>query len=109
MILDMLDQNPPEESRDILRGWLTALSHVDPDRVVRYWEPFLSDPDLFWREAAALQLGQMLYEPNSLIDNILSEHLGIDVGTTTAEEKIDMIIERMKDLFPGQSGEESQI
>ena len=109
LILDMLENDPPEESRDILRAWLTALSYIDPDRVARYWESFLNDPDPFWREAAALQLGQMLYEPNSLIDKILSRHLGVDVGKKTAEEKIDMIIQRMKDLFPGQGDAESKI
>jgi hypothetical protein len=102
LILNMLEKDPPELTRDILRAWLTAFSQVDPDRVACYWEPFLSDPDPFWREAAALQLGQILYKPNSLTDKILSRHLGVEVGKTTVEEKLDMIINRMKVLFPGQ-------
>ena len=108
LILDMLDKDPSEESRDILRAWLTSFSDVDPDSVARYWEPFLSDPDPFWREAAALRLSTMLYEPNSLTDKILSKHLGIEIGTTTAEEQLDMIMGRMKALFPSQDDEGNQ-
>jgi hypothetical protein len=109
LIFNMLEQDPPEESRDILRAWFTAFSHVDPDRVARYWEPFLSDPDPFWREAAALQLVQIFHERNSLADHILSNHLGVEVGKTTAEEQLDMIMRRLRNLFPGQDDEGIQI
>jgi len=108
LILDMLEKDPPEDLRDILRTRLAAISHVDPDRVALYWEPFLSDPNPFWREAAAFHLSTIHYDLNSLTDKILSKHLGVKVGTTTAEEQMDMIMKRLRDLFPGSNIEKNR-
>lgn len=109
LIIGMLEKDPPEESRDTLRSWLIAFSDVDPDRVTHYWEAFLSDPDPFWREHAALQLWKMLDSPNSLADKLLSKHLGVEAGTTTAEEHLNMITRRLHNLYPSQDSDESQI
>lgn len=105
LIFEMLEKDPPEEMRDILRVWLVACSHVDKDRVAQYWESYLSDPDPFQRESAALQLATLARGPDSLAYKILADYLG---EAPAEDQEIDIIIKRLRNLFPGQDDEEDQ-
>jgi hypothetical protein len=107
LIFEMLEKDPLEEERDILRGWLLACSRVDEDRVARYWESFLSHPDPFQREVAALQLSMLDIEPNSLADRILTNYLGEESRNASEDEKLDFIMRRFHKLFPSQEDEEN--
>jgi hypothetical protein len=107
LILDMLEKDPLEETRDVLRAWLLAYSDVDESRFARYWEPFLSDPDPFQRESAALQLVMIVNKPNSLSYKILTDYLGEEAKDTTDEEKIEIIMRRFRELFPRQGDDEN--
>jgi len=108
LIVDMLEKDPPEDTRDILRAWLLAFSYINEDRVARYCASFLSDPDPFQREIAALQLATIVSEPNSLADKMLTDYLGEEARVATIEEKLDIIMRRFRELFPGQDNEEDQ-
>ena len=47
LILDRLDKDPSTDERNILEISLGAYASVDPARVAKYWEPFLSSNDAF--------------------------------------------------------------
>ena len=103
-----VEEDPPEETRDILRAWLVACSHVDEERVARYWESYLSDPDPFHREVAALQLATIVSKQDSFANKILTDYLGEEARDTTVEEKLDIMMRRFRELFPRQDDEENQ-
>jgi len=104
----MLEKDPPEDTRDILRAWLLAFSHINEDRVARYCASFLSDSDPFQREVAALQLATIVREQDSLANKLLTDYLGEAARDTTVDEKLDIIMRRFRELFPRQDNEEDQ-
>ena len=99
LVLDMLQNDPSEETRDVLRAKLVAYSIVDKDRAARYWEQYLSDSNPIQREFAALQLATMAREPNSLASKILAEYIG---EKPAKDQEIEIIIKRFRKLFPFQ-------
>jgi hypothetical protein len=105
LIFEMLEKHPQEEMRDILRNWLLACSHFDEDRVVRYWEAFLSDPNPFQKEFAALQLAMLVTKPNSLADQILTSYLGEEASNASEDEKLDIVIRHFRNLSSGEDKE----
>jgi len=53
-------------------------------------------------------LATIVSEPNSLADNMLTDYLGEEARVATIEEKLDIIMRRFRELFPGQDNEEDQ-
>jgi hypothetical protein len=97
LIIEKLNGNLSDESRDFLRGKLLAYFSVDEDAAAKYWGECLANPDPIQREFAALQLATMARWPNSRALQILTEYLG---DKPTENGAIEMVIERFSKLFP---------
>lgn len=103
LIFDLLNNNPSAEAREALEIYLVSLAHLDPDRVVRYLEPFLSDPNPVRRNFTALDIATLVTGPKSLASKVLAKYFGEELtkdGITRA------IMERFLELSPGGSSEE---
>lgn len=100
LIVGMLEKNPPEETREILKKYLMINALIDEDRVARYLEQFLSDSDSMERELAARDLAFLAHKPNSLAYKILTDYLGEE---PTADNKWKILNSRLVDLFPHHS------
>jgi len=105
LVLGLLEKDPPEETRTVLKKYLLIYSSVDEDRVARYLQQFLSDPDQMEREFAISYLGFLAHDPNSLAYKILTDYLG-EEPTKNNIEKI--LARRFIDLFPRQTDDENQ-
>ena len=104
LVLGMLEKDPPKATREVLKRYLLINALVDEDRVARYLEQFLSDPDPMKRELAADDLVFFAHDPNSLAYKILTNYLGEE---PTADNKWKIMARRFIDLFPRQDGEET--
>lgn len=97
LIVHMLENSPSKEARKVLEVYLLTYSHVDEDRVARYLEKFLSDPDPLRREFTALKLSILATEPDSIAYKILRDFLGEE----PVEDRIGKILkERFLKLSP---------
>jgi len=105
LILGMLENDPQKEARDVLKTYLIVHAHVDEDRVARYLEQYLSDPDSIQRELAVHDLAFFAHEPNSLAYKILTDYLGEE---PTKDNKWKILGGRLIDLFPRSDSEEDQ-
>jgi hypothetical protein len=105
LVLGMLEKDPPEETRTILKKYLLIYSSVDEDRVARYLEKFLSDPDPMEREFAISYLGFLAHDPNSLAYKILTKYLGEEPTENNIKK---LLARRLIDLFPRLDNEDNQ-
>ena len=100
MIIDMLKNDPSQEARKVLEIYLLTYSFVDEDRVARYLEQFLCDPDPFQRESTALKLSILARDPDSLAYKVLKNFLEEE----PVEDRIEKILkERFLKLFPNKN------
>lgn len=97
LVLGMLEKDPPEDARGVLKKYLMINSLVDEDRVARYLKQFLSDPDPMEREIAARDLAFLAHDPSLLAYKILTNYLGEE---PTADNKWKILNRRLIDLFP---------
>ncbi|HLO32462.1 MAG TPA: hypothetical protein VK249_25150 [Anaerolineales bacterium] len=103
LLFDLLNNNPSAEARDALEVYLLSLAHLDPDRVVRYLEPFLSDPNPVRRNFTALEIAGLVRGPKSLASEVLAKYFGEEL----TEDRIQRaIMERFLEIFPGGSSED---
>jgi len=51
---------PPAGAREALEIYLMTLANLDPDRVVRYLEPFLSDPNPVRSNFTAMKIDELV-------------------------------------------------
>jgi hypothetical protein len=105
LVIGMLEKDPSEAARDVLKKYLLIHSSVDQDRVARYLERFLSAPDPLERELAARDLAFLANEPDSLAYKILTDYLGEE---PTADNKWKILNRRLGDLFPRHNNSEDQ-
>jgi hypothetical protein len=76
LIIKLLEDASSKEAQEILESYLMAFSFVDEDRATCYWEKFLSNPDPFEREDAALKISMLAGGPGSHAYKVLREFLG---------------------------------
>lgn len=105
LILDMLEKEPSEEARTVLKKYLLINSSIDEDRVARYLEQFLYDPDPMEREFTAHRLALLAHKPTSLAYKILTDYLGKE---PTEDIKWKLLARRFINLFPGQDDKDNQ-
>jgi hypothetical protein len=96
LLLVLLENNPSDEERYLLRSKLIANFYLDKDRVVHYLETMLHDPRPVEREFAALNLFFLSDGPNSQAYKILSKYLGEEIKEG---EEIDQILKRYHELL----------
>jgi hypothetical protein len=103
LVFDLLNNNPSTEARDVLEVYVFSYADLDPDRVVRYLEPILSDPNLVRRNFAALKIAGLVRGPKSLASDVLAKYFGEEL---TEERMQRAIMERFLELFHGGSSED---
>ena len=103
LIFNFLNNNPSAGPREALEIYLMTLADLDPDRVVRYLEPFLSDPNPVTRNFTALNIATLVRGPKSLASKVLAKYLGEEL---TEDGIRRAIMERFLEIFPGGSSEE---
>jgi hypothetical protein len=103
LIFDLLNNNPSAGARDSLEIYLMTLADLDPDRVVRYLEPFLSDPNPVKRIFTAMKIDELVKGPESLAGKVLAKYFGEEL---TKDGRRRAIMERFLELSPGGSSEE---
>ena len=103
LIFNFLNNSPSAEERDALEIYLVSLAHLDPDRVVRYLEPFLSDPNPVKRNFTALNIASLVRGSKSLASKVLATYFGEEL---TKDGIRRAIMERFLEISPGRSSEE---
>gem|GEM_PF-5488942 len=103
LILCMLENDPPKETRHLLKSRLLTYSFVDEDRVARYLEPGLYDIDPLKREETVLDLLTLARTSNTSAYKILTKFLGEEPTRDKLEKLIE---ERLLKLFSYGKDEE---
>jgi len=103
LIFDFLNNNPSAGAREALEIYLMSWADLDPDRAVRYLEPFLSDPNPVRRNFTAMKIAELVSGPESLASKVLTKYFGEEL---TKDGIRRAIMERFLELSHGGSSEE---
>jgi hypothetical protein len=103
LIFNFLNNNPSAGPREALEIYLMTLADLDPDRVVRYLEPFLSDPNPIKRNFTAMKIDELVRGPESLASKVLAKYFGEEL---TKDGRRRAIMERFLVLSHCGSSEE---
>ena len=103
LVFDLLNNNPSTEARDVLEVYVFSYADLDPDPVVRYLEPILSDPNLVRRNFAALKIAGLVRGPKSLASKVLAKYFGEELSK---DGRRRAVMERFLEISHGWSSKE---